>query len=114
VRVKISYGADIEEVPEEVDQLYTYVSGKVRSLTVQTEHIEDALGQEELEMALPLIDKMRRTLASIDQRLADIEMISTGFLNHKQGGSDVHERRSDMAATGNGTDHNQPSQSKGV
>jgi len=101
VRVKISYGADIEEVPEEVEQLYTYVSEKVRALKTQTEHIEDAFSEEEMDLALPLIDKMRRTLASIDQRLSDIEMISAGYLKYKQGEQDVHDRRPSMVTAEN-------------
>ncbi len=97
MRVKISYGADIEEVPEEVEQLYTYVSEKVRALKTQTEHIEDALSEEEIDLALPIIDKMRRTLSSIDKRLSDIEMISTGYLNYKKGDEDVPAGRSSVA-----------------
>ena len=62
MRVKISYGAEIEEVPDEMEQLYTYVSEKVRALKTQTEHIEDAFAEEQIDLALPLIDKMRRTL----------------------------------------------------
>ena len=100
MRVKISYGADIEEVPEEVEQLYTYVSEKVRALKAQTEHIEDALADEDLDLAIPLIDKMRTTLASMDQRLVDIEMIAVGYLNHKQGEGDVSNRRSSMDSSG--------------
>ncbi len=100
MRVKISYGADILEVPEEVDQLYTYVSDKIRALKTQTEHIEDALSEEEIDLALPLMNKMRMTLSSIDQRLADIEMISSGYLNHIQGDEDVSNRRSSVDPSG--------------
>ena len=103
MRVKISYGADIEEVPEEVEQLFTYVTEKVSSIKTQTELIEDALAEEEMDLALPLIDKMRRTLASLDQRLSDIEMISVGYLNYKQGEQDVPAGRPLVATTENST-----------
>lgn len=102
MRVKISYGAEIDEVPEEVEQLFTYVSEKTRALKTQTEHIEDALDQEDVEIALPLIDKMRRTLASIDQRLADIEMISVGYLSYIKGEEDVSDRRPSVDSPGLG------------
>ena len=59
MRVKISYGADITEVPEEVDQLYTYVSSKARAVKRQAEIIEEHLDNEDLQGALFLIDKMR-------------------------------------------------------
>ena len=97
--MKISYGADIHEVPDELEQLHTYVTHKVKSLQTQSEHIEDALSEEEIDLALPLIDKMRKTLALIDQRLSDIEMISVGYLNYKQGEQDVHDGRSGVATT---------------
>jgi hypothetical protein len=100
VRVKISYGAEIEEVPEEIDQLYTYVSDKVRKLQRQTEQIEELLSEEEIEVTLGLVDTMRRTLATIDKRLSDIEMISAGYLNHTKGGEDVPSRRSSVDPTG--------------
>lgn len=101
MRVKISYGADIDEVPEEVEQLFSYVSEKVKSLKVQTEHIEDAFAEEEMDIALPLIEKMRRTLASLDQRLSDIDMISAGYLNYKQGEQDVPTGRPLVATAEN-------------
>lgn len=102
MRVKISYGAEIDEVPEEVEQLFTYVSEKARAFKTQTEHVEDALDSEDLELVLPLIDKMRRTIALMDHRLADIEMISAGYLNYKQGEQDVHAGRPSVDTAGVG------------
>lgn len=94
MRVKISYGADITEVPEEIDQLYTYVSAKSRALARQTESIETHLENEDVQAALFLIDKMRKTLARMDQRLSDIEMISVGYLTHIKGEEHVSDGRS--------------------
>ena len=93
MRVKISYGAELQEVPNELYQLFRHVSKKIENLKTQTEHIEDAFAEEQIDIALPLIDKMRRTLGSIDQRLSDIEMISAGYLNYKKGEENVHEGR---------------------
>lgn len=93
MRVKISYGADISEVPEEVDQLYTYVSAKARSIVRQSEKIEESLDSEDLQDCLYLIDKMRKTLASMDQRLSDLEMISVGYLAHIKGEEHVSDGR---------------------
>ena len=98
MRVKISYGAELQEVPNELYQLFKYVSKKVENLKTQTEHIEDA--EDQIDIALPLIDKMRRTLGSIDQRLSDIEMISAGYLNYKKGEENVHEGRSIVDSVG--------------
>jgi uncharacterized protein (UPF0305 family) len=100
VRVKISYGAEMEEVPEEIDQLYTYVSDKVRKLQSQSEKIENLLSEEEIEATLSLMDKMRRSLAAVDKRLSDIEMIGTGYLNHIKGEEDVSNRRPSVDPSG--------------
>ena len=99
MRVKISYGADIVEVPEEVDQLYTYVSEKSRSILRQSEQMEDLLAEEDMDAALALMDRMRRTLSSMDLRLSDIQSITEGYLTHQRGGKDVHHWRPDMDTT---------------
>lgn len=99
MRVKISYGAEMNEVPEEVEQLYTYVSSKTRHITRQTERIEDLLAEEDMEAALALMDQMRRTLSAMDSRLSDIQSIAEGYLTHQQGEEDVHHWRPDMDTT---------------
>ena len=111
MRVKISYGANIEEVPEEIEQLFRYVSEKTNSLRKQAEHIDNALAEEEIDLALPLIDKMRRTLSILDSRLSDIEMISAGYLNYKEGDNDVSIRRPLVDSTGHTDVHGQTEQS---
>jgi len=103
VRVKISYGAEMNEVPEEVDQLYTYVSSKTRHIVRQTERIEDLLAEEDVEAALSLMDQMRRTLSAMDLRLSDIQSIAEGYLVHQQGEEDVHHWRPDMDTTADST-----------
>ena len=100
MRVKITYGADMKEVPDELGQLYKYVSNKIKNLQTQTEFIEDALDHEEMETAIALMDRMRKNLLSIDKRLSDIEMIAVGYLNHKEGESDVSVRRPLVDPTG--------------
>jgi len=46
------------------------------------------------------MDKMRRSLAEMDKRLSDIEMISVGYLNHIKGEEDVPNRRPAVDPTG--------------
>lgn len=100
MRVKISYGADILEVPEEVDNLYGYVSEKSRSVNRQSELIEEHLAEGDLQGCLFLIDKMRKTLALMDQRLSDLEMISVGYLTHIKGEEHVQDGRPIVDSTG--------------
>jgi hypothetical protein len=101
VRVRISYGADVEEVPEEIEQMFTYVSQKSRNVMKQVETIEELLEEEEdLETTLAVINRLRLTLKSIDLRLADVEMISQGYLTHLEGDKNVPDRRPSMDSTG--------------
>ena len=100
MRVKISYGANITEVPEEVDQLYTYVSSKTRSISRQSEIIEEHLENEDLQGALYLIDKMRKTWAKMEQRLSDLEMSRVGYLTHIKGEEHVSDGRPIVDSSG--------------
>jgi hypothetical protein len=47
-----------------------------------------------------LIDKMRKTLALMDQRLSDLEMISVGYLTHIKGEEHVSDGRPAVDSTG--------------
>jgi hypothetical protein len=104
VRVRISYGADIEEVPEEIGQLFTYVSSKARAALRQVEKIEELIDEEDLELASPIIEKLRLTLADTDSRLNDIESIVGGYLNYKEneGAENATEGRPSVDTTTNG------------
>ena len=95
MRVKISYGVEIEEIPEELEELFRYVSDKSRTSMRQMEQAETFLADEEIESAMYLVEKLRRTLALVDNRLADIHMIGTGYVNYKEneGVEDVREGR---------------------
>ena len=98
MRVRISYGADIEEVPQELEQLFLFVSEKTHNTTRQVKQIHEFLVDEEIEAAVNLMEKLRLSLAEIDNRIADVSNIATGYINYKQneGVEDVSEGRSDM------------------
>ena len=100
MRVRISYGADVKEVPEEIEQMFTYVSAKSRAIIRQVETVEELLEEENLETALTVINRLRVTLKSVDLRLADVEMISQGYLTHLEGEADVPSGRPVMDSTG--------------
>ena len=111
MRVKISYGAEMKEVPEEIDHLFTYVSEKVRNLQRQLEITEQSLADQEIETALTLMEKMRQTMSNVDMRLADLSMISAGYLEYKQGESDVSSGRSTVDTITDGSDDTETKQS---
>ena len=98
MRVRISYGADIEEIPQELEQLFLFVSEKTHNTTRQVKQIHEFLVDEEIEAAVNLMEKLRLSLAEIDNRIADVSNIATGYINYKQneGVEDVSEGRSDM------------------
>ena len=100
MRVKISYGAEIEEVPEEVGELFTYVSEKGRAVLHQAQMIEGILEEDDLESAMLLMEKMRKTLVQMDKRISDIQMISAGYIQHSQGDKNVSDGRPNMGAAG--------------
>jgi|5B_taG_2_1085324.scaffolds.fasta_scaffold23298_1 hypothetical protein len=101
MRVKISYGVEIEEIPEELEELFRYVSDKSRSSMKQMQQVETFLADDEIESAMYLVEKLRRTLALVDNRLADIHMIGSGYVNYKtkEGVEDVREGRPSVDTT---------------
>ena len=101
MRVRISYGTDVEEVPEEIGQLFTYVSEKARSAMRSVNDIEGLIDEEEVEPAMILIENLRQKLSLIDQRLADIHSIGNGYLQYKEneGAEDATEGRPSVDTT---------------
>jgi len=100
VRVRISYSAHIDEVPEEIDQMFTYVSEKTRKIMRQVEQIESTLADEDIEASMAILDRLRTSLSEVDLRLADVQHISEGYLNYKanEGVEDDIEGRPSVVA----------------
>ena len=84
MRVRISYGANIEDVPEELSQLFEYVTLKTHYTQRQIKQIQEFLEDNEVESATNLIEKLRISLAEIDNRLSDIQAIGNGYVNYKE------------------------------
>ena len=95
MRVKISYGIDLEDLPEEVITLYDKVAQLVRVLERQSETAEELLGEEEHRSCLSIISKMRQTMGTVDARLEDISNILQGYVSYKEqtGESNVTSER---------------------
>ena len=84
MRVRISYGTDIKDVPQELEQLFLFVSKKSHNTSKHVRQIEEFLADEDVESALSLIEKLRLSLGEIDNRLNDISSIAAGFVNYKE------------------------------
>ena len=75
MRVKITYGINIEEVPEEVSNLLDYAYNKHTMLDSQLQLIDDLVDKEDLDTAILVINNARRSLVELDSRLADIDVV---------------------------------------
>lgn len=114
MRVKISYGINVEEVPEEISILLDYAYAKESALNKQLELVDELVDSEDLETAIGIINNTRRTLVDLDSRLADIEAIARGYVNHtneeEQGERDVSSRGPFVDSTRNSDDGAQSQQ----
>jgi len=79
VRVKISYGVELDQIPEEVQNLFDSVGEWMHTLSKQADTIHDLLSAEELEAGLSVMNKMRETLGNMDARIGDLSNILVGY-----------------------------------
>ena len=91
MRVKISYGIDLVDLPEEVIALYDKVGRDVRVLENQSDKTELLLEEEEHDSCLSMILKMRETLGKIDSRLGDISNILEGYVAYNKQNGETHD-----------------------
>ncbi len=104
MRVKISYGIELDDLPDEMKKLYDSISEWIRILDNQSDTAEDLLEAEEYESCLSMMNKMQETMVKMDTRIADIYNILEGYvLYKKQNGveNDPPERRSPVDTAGN-------------
>lgn len=114
MRVKISYGVDIDEVPDEIEQLFDFVYEKKLKLENQLELVEKLLEEREHESAVEVMDKLRQTLAEMDNRIIDVSAIAQGFIQYnkqleeQEGERNVRERGPFVDSTGIDTTEPKP------
>lgn len=105
MRVKITYGVDLEDIPREIMGFVEQVYDKNYALSKQIDLLMELAENEDMDTVPTLIDKLRKTLLDVDSRLADIDAIVKGFNVHKkQGARDVSERKPSVDTTGNNND----------
>ena len=95
MRVKISYGVDIEEVPDEIEELFDFVYRRKINIDKQLDLVERLIEEKDLEAAVATMEKLRLTLAKMDNRISDISQIAQGYIAYKEqeGVQDVSEGR---------------------
>ena len=95
MRVRISYGVDIEKVPEKVQDLAETSIEKIRESTRLIERICRDLEsfEENSEQILKTIDKTRTALSEADLMIADAQSIAIALNNYYNGEQDVSDGR---------------------
>jgi hypothetical protein len=83
-RVKISYGVELDHIPEEVQNLFVSVYNSSETLVIQAEMVQDLLDSEELQAAEGLMTKMRKTMGDMDARIADLSSVLVGYNNYME------------------------------
>ena len=105
MRVKISYGMDIEKVPKETERLIeeaiSELSTSIKVLEAAKETLCDA--KNIFFPHISLIDTVRQNLSSADLILVDSQAILTGLDNYYNGEEDVSEGRPIVDPSGNTT-----------
>ena len=113
MRVKISYGVDIEDVPDEIEELFDFVYSKKHNIDKQLYLVERLVEERDLEAAVATMEKLRLTLAKMDNRIADISQIAAGYVAYKEqeGVQDVSEGRPSVDTVEHSVANSTPEQS---
>ena len=81
MRVRISYGIDLEKAPHKVNALLSEAISDIRSKVDNMERLKFLLESDEhISLAPGIIDEARKGLSDIDQVLADASAIAEGYV----------------------------------
>ena len=103
MRVRISYGTDIKNVPQKIKDLVRSSMEEIQLSLSLLQRVCDDLddSEENLENVLSLIDRTRKQLSACDLTLADVNSIASALNEYNKGEKDVPERRSTVDTGGN-------------
>jgi|TARA_R100000081_G_C4739241_1_gene127919 small-conductance mechanosensitive channel len=107
MRVRISYGVELDEVPAELRDLTIRSIVKLKeSIKILEKNIETMTESNDDSSCLNLvnskIDSARQGLANSDAILADVQSILGGLADYYAGEEDVREGRLSVDTTRNG------------
>ena len=102
MRVKITYGADIESVPEITKELLLKCVNNLRNTTELINRCVKTLDMPEINSghASMNIGVARENLSDVDMSLADIQSLLIGLQKYYNGGQNVSEGRPTMDTSG--------------
>ena len=105
MRVKISYGMEIEDVPSIAENLgydaQVELKEAISRLRQAVDNIEESANNYELVLAM--LEKTRKQLTKADLIIIDLEAILEGLHNYYNGEQNVSERRPIVDPGGNPT-----------
>jgi hypothetical protein len=105
MRVKISYGIEIEEIPKTVQDMGL---GTLRQLRETTETLERALAnvkesENDYLFVLSQLEKVRLQLTKSDLVITDLTTLLEGLHNYYIGETNVSDRRPTVDPSGDAT-----------
>jgi len=83
MKVRISYGVELDEVPQMVGAMIKKVSAELNNILEQLEMVTQMFDKDNITMqgvGLDLLDQARQTLADGDVGLSDAQNIMTGYV----------------------------------
>ena len=111
MRVRISYGIEIEEIPETaqnlgLDALYK-LKETIRVIEQAINNIEEC--NEDYTLVIQMLEKARLELTNSDMAITDLQAILEGLQNFHNGDKNVSKGRSTVDSSGNTTEQTEDS-----
>ena len=105
MRVRISYGMEIEDVPEKAADLGYDALDALQHAVRQLDKALSNIGESDHDysMVLSMLEKVRLKLTKTDLIIVDLEAILNGLNHYHIGEQNVSERRPTMDPSGNTT-----------
>lgn len=103
MRVKISYGMDVKDVPTKVAELVQESANKLNKLADSLARMANGIKESDSDIphTLGALEKDRNRLNEIDMTISDAQAILAGLNNYYNGEQNVSDRRSTMDTSGN-------------
>ena len=109
MRVKISYGMDVEDIPSKIAELVQESANKLNkladSLTTMANNIKEP--DSDIPHILGTLKKTRNRLNQVDMTISDSQAILTGLNNFYNGEQNVSDGRSTMDTSGDDVEETQ-------
>ncbi len=102
MRVKISYGMDLAEVPNKSAELIREACKDLRKSVIRLQMVSDALldGEKDFDVLSREVSESRQLLTGADEVLMDAQSILEGLDAYYNGEQDVSEGRPIMDSSG--------------